>query len=528
MTQLPTVPIYGLNPNARVLVVGAGPTGLTAASFLHRQSIAFDLIDPRHSPVADSRALGVHARTLEFMAMLGLDQQFVQQGHKTRFMTFHRGRKKLFKLDFSRIKKHTRYPYMLVLPQSNSETILVNHLRAENQTITWGSRLSGLRQTDDLAHAAIQLADGRAVQKTYDYVIGCDGAASFVRGAIDVPFEGETYDARFLLSEVEIDDDAIDRTSSHVFMGNKTTVAVIPQPGGIYRVVGPDFAVSNGGPELVKRNDVTFADFADFMKSNDLLQHVTMRKPSRMVSYRVHKRVAAQFRKGRVFLAGDAAHVHSPAGGQGMNTGLHDVVNLSWRLAQVLHHKADASILDAYEAERRHAAKIIVNGADAAMMRVVSRKFMSRLFFDYVAPVVTKVYQPSALLASIAQIRWTYDGFQDGGGLPSVGGFHPGARIADLSLVDGTRLSRALGTHDDVAVVSVVEPEEFTPSAARHLVGSAQIAVLATPLRERFGRKVNCVLHCRPDGFITHISPMPLAQVQPLSGMPDAVPSLPQ
>jgi len=512
----------GLNPNARVLVVGAGPTGLTAAAFLHRQSIAFDLIDPRHGPVTDSRALGVHARTLEFMAMLGIDQDFVSQGHKTRFMTFHRGRKKLFKLDFSRIKSLTRYPYMLVLPQSNSETILVNHLEANGQHVTWGSQLTGLSQTEDVAFAQIQMPDGRTVPKTYDYVIGCDGAASFVRQAIDVPFEGQTYDARFLLSEVEIDNDAIDRTSSHVFMGRKTTVAVIPQPGGVYRVVGPDFAVSNDGPELAKRTEVTFDDFAQFMKTNDLLQHVTMRKPSRMVSYRVHKRVAAQFRKGRIFLAGDAAHVHSPAGGQGMNTGLHDVVNLSWRMAQVLHHKAAPELLDVYEAERRHAADIIVNGADAAMMKVVSRKLLPRVFFDVVAPVITRFYQPQRLMASIAQIRWRYNGFDKTDGLQAAGGFEPGSRIADLPLITGKRLFGVFGTHEDVVVVSAPDPEEYDVSAVQALAGAARVVTLAAPLRHRFVQQP-CIVHCRPDGFITHISPFPKGAI---ASQPHAAPSL--
>jgi 2-polyprenyl-6-methoxyphenol hydroxylase-like FAD-dependent oxidoreductase len=516
-----------LNPNARILIVGAGPTGLTSAAFLHRQSIAFDLIDPRFAPVTDSRALGVHARTLEFMAMLGLDQQFVAQGHKTRFMTFHRGGKKLFKLDFSRIKDLTRYPYMLVLPQSNSETILVDHLQSQGKSVTWGSTLTGLHQTEEVAHADIQLPDGRSVHKTYDYVIGCDGANSFVRNAVDIPFEGQTYDARFLLSEVQIDNDAIDRTSSHVFMGKKTTVAVIPQPGDIYRVVGPDFAVSNGGPELVKRKDVSFADFSDFMKANDLLQHVTMRRPSRMVSYRVHKRVAAQFRKGRIFIAGDAAHVHSPAGGQGMNTGLHDVVNLSWRLAQVLHHKADPSILDAFEKERRHAALIIVNGADAAMMRVVSRKFMSRVFFDLIAPVVTRIYQPKRLLASIAQVRWTYDGLDKNQGIAAVGGFAVGSRIADLTLSNDTRLFSVLGTHEDVAVISTSNPDGYDLDAVRQIAGSARVAVLAKPLRRAWGPPLECVLHCRPDGFITHIARLCSAPEPRAADLPDAAPTLP-
>jgi hypothetical protein len=259
---------------------------------------------------------------------------------------------------------------------------------------------------------------------------------------------------RFLLSEVRIVDDKIDRSSSHVFMGEHTTVAVIPQPDRIYRVVGPDFSRQDDSNPIGGSTRVEFDDFADFLKKNKLLQHVDMLDPSRLLSYRINKRVAAKFRDRRVFLAGDAAHIHSPAGGQGMNTGLHDAVNLSWKIAAVLNGTADESLLDTYESERRPAALRIVNGADAAMMTVVSRKLGSRLFFDWVAPVITQFYQPRKLMEAIAQISGSYPEFRGMSDHSDRSGPQVGTRLQDWSTKTGGTSNRSLGIGRLVAFVS--------------------------------------------------------------------------
>lgn len=494
-------------PTDRVLIVGAGPTGLTAAAFFVKQNIDFDIIDIRQGPVDESRALGVHARTLEFMSMFGLDGEFVSQGNPTRYMTFHRGNRRLFKLDFDTISDMTKYPYMLILPQANSERILVRHLEQQGVDIRWGAVLDDFVQDDTGVAVTINGPDGKKVAQRYAFVIGCDGASSLVRTKLGIPFEGETYPLRFLLSEVEIEGNAIDQTSSHVFMGEKTTVAVLPQPNSIYRIVGPDFSKISG--DASGQTPVEFADFEDFLRTNDLLQHVTMQKPSRLVSYRVQKRVAAGFGSGRVFIAGDAAHIHSPAGGQGMNTGLNDVANLTWKIAAVLRGRAEYDLLETYTSERRPAALSVVNNADAAMMKVVSRKLPNRLFFDYVAPGLSKIYQPRRLLAAMAQISLTYHVANNSTDRVSAAAPRLGSRLADYSLRSGGTSNSRLGGCNHVAFISgsgrdvELMKEQL---ALRSKDTSAEVCELAKPITQKEQQNpFNGVVVVRPDGYVVDV-----------------------
>lgn len=396
----------------KVLIVGAGPVGLAAAAFLKRQLVSFDIIEDRSGPVKDSRALGIHARTLEFMEILGIEEEFLRRGLPTRYMSFHRYGKKLFSFDFSKIDVLTKYSSYLILPQSQTEDILSNHLSQNGVNILWGHRLSNFIQYEDKVSVEIDSGRGSSYTKDYSYVIAADGASSTVRHMLNIEFRGETYPTEFLLSEVEIPGDKIDRNATHVYMGEKSTIAVIPQPNGCYRIVGPNFEQNKESEQKNNISSVTFEQFNTFLSKNGLLKNMEMVNPSRLLSYKMHKRVASSFRSGRVFLAGDAAHIHSPAGGQGMNTGIHDAVNLTWKISQVIRGISKDSLLDTYQTERMSFAKQVVSSTDKAMQKVMSRSLKSYFLFDLMAPVLMRFWQPRSIIASMAQVSGGYPDFE--------------------------------------------------------------------------------------------------------------------
>ena len=489
-----------------VLIVGAGPVGLTAAAWLTKLGVTLDIVDKKSGPVSDSRALGVHARTLEFMSAFGLHEEMIRQGNITRFMTFHRFNKALFKLDFNKIKHLTRFPYMLVLPQSRTERILVNHLSVQRVPVQWQVECVGLEETEH--GVTVQLtSEGKLKERAYAYVIAADGASSPIRNQLGIPFEGETYDARFLLSEAGIADNAIARNSSHVFMGETTTVAVIPQPDDVYRIVGPDFAKAAEGENLTGGQGMEFSEFDSFLRNQGLLQHVDIQDASRLVNYRIHKRIAKSFQSQRVFLAGDAAHIHSPAGGQGMNTGIHDVMNLGWKLAAVLHGHGKPSLLASYHSERFSAVKTVIDGADQAMMKVVNRSWLWRLFLDNVAPVVSRFVQPKKLLATIAQLTWNYEAQ---GIDHQAQSYSPGSRFPDLSLTNGKSVHQVLGLTS--RPLFFVSGADLKPSTQEHkLVAHGRKYVgqvhpttfrLVNPLEDEQGKPFVGVVAVRPDGYV--------------------------
>lgn len=489
----------------QVLIVGAGPIGLTAACFLNRLGVPFDIIDSKNGPVDDSRALGVHARTLEFMQMFGLDKTFIKQGRITRFMSFHRHEKFLFKLDFGCIADKTDFPFMLVLPQSKTERILTEYLEQHSILINWKTHFISLEKSGELNHCKIRQQDTETT-RSYQFVIAADGANSKIRTQLGIPFEGQTYDARFLLSEAKIENNALPRNSSHVFMGNTSTVAVLPQPDDIYRIVGPDFQTKANGKSIVGGREMTFKEFEDFLNRENLLQHINIKDAKRLINYRIHKRMAKFFRKDNVFLCGDAAHIHSPAGGQGMNTGIHDVMNLCWKIAAVLQGAAKPEILESYESERVPAVKAIIDGADQAMLKVVNRSWWWRILLDNIAPIITQWYQPKHLMATMGQLSWSYSTNEVE---KKVSLLEPGHRLPNYNLTNGLKLHQILGKSPRPIIIvsgadlsARTEKERIVQHTRQHIqVSYHQDYELVNPLLVRGAPFIGSLV-VRPDGYL--------------------------
>jgi len=488
----------------KILIVGAGPVGLVAAAFLKRQLVSFDIIEERSGPVRDSRALGIHARTLEFMEILGIEEEFLRRGLPTRYMSFHRYGKKLFSLDFSKNDVLTKYSSYLILPQSHTEDILSSHLSQCGVKVLWGHRLSSFIQNEEKVTAKIDLVSGGGYTQDYSYIIAADGASSTVRNILNIDFSGETYPTDFLLSEVEIPGNKIDRNATHVYMGGKSTIAVIPQPSGCYRIVGPNIEKNKQSDQKSNLSSVSFQQFNTFLSKNGLLKNMEMINPSRLLSYKMHKRVASSFRSGRVFLAGDAAHIHSPAGGQGMNTGIHDAVNLTWKISQVITGISNDNLLATYQTERMFFAKQIVNSTDKAMQKVMSRNFRNYFFFNLIAPVLMKFWQPRSLIASMAQVSGGYPDFEY---IKKGSDELKGLRVHDNPIHGKEKLHTLLGKRNYIIILS---GDPHATSKLESVILELSVyrkdiifKRLCSPFRKsEFSEPWVGAILCRPDGYI--------------------------
>lgn len=387
-----------MKPDSQVLISGAGPVGLTLAAFLHKNDVPFRLIDQRSGPVKESRALGVHARTLELLKPLGLDKEFIKLGRITDDMHFHNESKKLFSLKFNCLSAQTPYPYYLILPQSTTERVLLRYLAEQGVEVEWNTTLTSFNQEEGSVHCVLSDSHEQS-ESVFRFVAGCDGANSFVRQHLGIDFEGETYESVFSLAEVEISEAKIETNATHVFMASETACAVIPMPCGKYRIVGPN-------PAPTETSD--FTHFQHFLDSQSLLSDVTLHSPNRVIDYRMHKRVAKQFSKGNVFICGDAAHIHSPAGGQGMNTGMQDAINLAWKIASVVKGHFPERLLSNYSLERRSVASSVVKNTDEAMSFVSVRGIKYNLLTHWLYPLALKFYQPVGMISAMAQLTTRY------------------------------------------------------------------------------------------------------------------------
>lgn len=350
---------------SKVLIVGAGPTGLMLAAQLARYGAPFRLIDQRAAPSPLSRALAVQARTLELFDQLGLADTAVALGHPAQGVNVYANGRAAVRVPLGVLgAEESPYPYVLLLSQDRTERLLREYLGGRGGGVEWGAALIGLEQNDTGVIATLEV-DGRAEHVRVAFVAGCDGSHSGVRQALGVEFEGGTYEDRFFVADTRTRG-LTPEGELHVFAWDEVFYAFFPLDArGGYRIVGlmPDMP-----------HEPSFEDVRPDLEAR---QRVAVQEVDWFATYRVHHRVARHFRVGCVFLLGDAAHVHSPAGGQGMNTGLGDAANLGWKLAAVLRG-ADSILLDSYERERQPFARTLVRTTDRAFQFVVSRKSLEK------------------------------------------------------------------------------------------------------------------------------------------------------
>jgi 2-polyprenyl-6-methoxyphenol hydroxylase-like FAD-dependent oxidoreductase len=349
----------GTTTRTDVLIVGAGPTGLSLACQLVRHGVEFAVVEKNAVVTPYSKAIGVHARTLEIYEQLGLARTALERGTiagKVRLIT---GGEQRGEIDLAGIGgRMSPYPFMLMLEQSKNERLLYDYLKGQGRDVLWDTELESFTQTESGVTATVKTAAGETQTIEAKYLVGCDGAKSPVRHALGLAFEGSTFERTFYVADAQVDwqfpHDAL--TGS---LSGETFVIFFPLKGEKrYRIVGvfPEEFAKDEGEVLYEEIEARIKREAELELD---IHHVEW-----FSTYKVHTRHVSSFREGRCFLAGDAAHIHSPAGAQGMNTGIQDGYNLAWKLALALKGRAGERLLDTYDEERLENAKNLLRTTD--------------------------------------------------------------------------------------------------------------------------------------------------------------------
>ncbi|MBW4528591.1 MAG: FAD-dependent monooxygenase [Phormidium tanganyikae FI6-MK23] len=366
-----------------VMIIGAGPTGLALACQCVRYGLDFVVIEKRAGVTAASKALGVHARTLEIYEQLGLAQPAVEQGEIARKARMLKSGEVRAELNLSNLGTGlTAYPYVLFFEQSKNEQLLYDYLKQNGKTVRWQTELVSFAQTDAKVTAQVKTVDGLSQTITANYLIGCDGPRSLVRQTLGLGFGGSTFERLFYVADAQIDW-TLPHDALQVCLTKDSLLVFFPLKGeNRYRIVGtfPEAFSKDEGDVLYAEIEQRIQQEADFeLHVHDVEWFST---------YKVHSRHVSQFSQGRCFLAGDAAHVHTPVGAQGMNTGIQDGYNLAWKLALVLNGKADKTLLQSYNDERLENAKHLLQTTDRAFDVAAGSNWLFTFLRTAVLPLV--------------------------------------------------------------------------------------------------------------------------------------------
>jgi 2-polyprenyl-6-methoxyphenol hydroxylase-like FAD-dependent oxidoreductase len=389
-----------------VLIVGAGPTGLVLALWLTRLGVKVRITDKTAEPGTTSRALAVQARTLELYRQLDLTAAVMARGHRVPAVNLWVKGERAARLPFESVGSGlTSYPFLHIFPQDQHERLLIERLEALGVTVERQTELISFADGENGIIARLRGPDGQEVDCEAKYIAGCDGARSTVREAIGTGFPGGTYRQVFYVADVEAAGPAVNG-ELHVDLDEADFLGVFPLAGeGKARLIG---TVRDDRAD--RADTLTFEDVSD-----RAMRHlkVQVNKVNWFSTYHVHHRVTQHFRKERAFLLGDAAHIHSPAGGQGMNTGIGDAINLAWKLAAVIAGRAPDELLDSYEAERIGFARRLVATTDRVFSFATSEGPIADFVRTRVAPLLIPraiAFEPvrEFMFRTVSQIMLNY------------------------------------------------------------------------------------------------------------------------
>ena len=485
-----------IRTDTQVIVAGAGPTGLTLALWLRTLGVDCLVVDKAPGPGTTSRALAVQARTLEFHRQVGIVDEVLAAGIRIEKLSIRTPRRVAASLRLADFGEGlSKYSFAFALPQDVHERILTGCLERMGQKVEWKCELLGFEETPEGVSARLR-KDGQEYSVRSAYLAGCDGARSVVRHGLGLAFPGGTYEQSFYVADVQGDGE-VTRNGLDICFGSYGFGIIMPvRQTGSLRLIGIV-------PEVYEGDD--HIDFEDIRHEVERDTGVTVKSVNWFSTYRVHHRVADRFRVGRVFIAGDAGHIHSPAGGQGMNTGIGDAVNLAWKLAAVIQGRAAAELLDSYEAERIAFARLLVSSTDQAFKIVAGRSALAGLWRRHVMPriagLITRFrFGRHAFFGLISQTRIDYR--KSAVSVGAAGSVQAGDRLPYVSDAASDNFEPLASIDWQVHVYGTIE-ENFRAS-----VSGAGIPIIAFPWTAsaaEAGLVMNAAYLVRPDGHLAWV-----------------------
>ncbi|MGB9308158.1 MAG: FAD-dependent monooxygenase [Mycobacterium sp.] len=495
-----------------VLVVGGGPVGLVAGAELARRGVRVRVIDKLAQPTDQSRAIAVHARSLDMFDRMGIVDELLSTGIKATAMQLNAGHRKLFRVPLGGVD--SAFPFTLTTAQTETERVLDKHLQTLGVSVDRGVELVALNQDADAVHLTLRREDGSTEQVSASWVIGADGGHSTVRKMVGTKLAGSFVGERFLLGDV-VCEHCLDLDSMHTFFSPDGPVVVLPMRDGRMRLLA-QVRDAPGTPLNLHPTQDELQAVIDRRIGGIRIVHSHW-----LTSFEIHHARVPALRWGRVFLAGDAAHIHSPAGGQGMNTGIQDAFNLAWKLAAVVNGDAGDALLDSYEAERLPVAEQVITFTDR-LTKAGTLSGLPRRIRDTVIRILSHVPPAGRIMAENAEevnINYRKSPIAVGSRprhAKVAGGQHL-PHIADPEL--HKQLRDACGPDNtghvvltcDVRAAERVAPAAGGPGQTQVLVTSDDApvagyeAVVADPkgvVAQRFGLKNGGRVVIRPDGYI--------------------------
>ncbi|MGD9509226.1 MAG: FAD-dependent monooxygenase [Geminicoccaceae bacterium] len=463
-----------------VLVVGAGPVGLTMAMELARYRVPIRIIDKTPARTDQSRALAVWARTLELLDRAACADPFVATGLQATAVAILAGREQIARVALDEVE--SAFPGVLLIPQSDSERLIETHLQGLGVTVERRTELSAFIDRGECVACTLRHSAGGIETVEASWLVGCDGAHSFVRQALGKPFLGDTLPTNVVLADVHVAGLAIPPTELAVFWHRDGVLVFFPIGQGRYRIVADIGATPRHDPSLAE---------AQALVGRRGPGGVTLADPVWLSGFGINERKVEDYRAGRVFLAGDAAHIHSPAGGQGMNTGMQDAFNLAWKLALVERGLAKPALLDSYSTERSAVAAQIL--AESGRLTRVStlRNQLAQHLRNFVAHwLLGLAGVRHAVAQKLSEIAIGYPNSPLNRG-SARGGPGPGERIvADRPFGTGDRPRFALLAQDSERAQAILQQ-----------YASLLEPVLRAPADE------SGVWLVRPDGYVAAVAP---------------------